>query len=145
SPATRIADTSRRRCHIIPNVAKTVINSGASQTRDAGHQTNATASERSGFQSDKSASALFIQNRSDLPISLACGAGLRSANHLPTLRRPIPHCESLPCLSSPSVAGLTQLFPDRPLGSNGVSERFRSLSGFFCFFGLRIDGLHRLG
>jgi hypothetical protein len=31
------------------------------------------------------------------------------------------------------------------LGSNGVSERLRSLSGFFCFFGLRIDGLHRLG
>src|SRR5262249_17584618 len=83
SPATRIADTSRRRCHMIPNVGKTVINGGASQTRDAGHQTNATASERSGFQSDKSASALFIQNRSDLPISLACGSGLRSANHLP--------------------------------------------------------------
>ena len=31
------------------------------------------------------------------------------------------------------------------LGSNGVSERLRSLSGFFCFFGLRIDGLHRQG
>jgi hypothetical protein len=31
------------------------------------------------------------------------------------------------------------------LGSNGVSERLRSLSGLFCFFGLRIDGLHRLG
>src|SRR5215475_456017 len=30
------------------------------------------------------------------------------------------------------------------LGSNGVSERLRSLSGFFCFCGLRIDGLHRL-
>ena len=31
------------------------------------------------------------------------------------------------------------------LGSNGVSERLRSLSGLFCFFGLCIDGLHRLG
>ena len=31
------------------------------------------------------------------------------------------------------------------LGSNGVSEWLRSLSGFFCFFGLRIDGLHRPG
>src|SRR5215467_7830567 len=30
------------------------------------------------------------------------------------------------------------------LGSNGVSERLRSLSGFFCFCGLRIDGPHRL-
>ena len=28
-------------------------------------------------------------------------------------------------------------------GSNGASERLRSLSGFFCFFGLRIDGVHR--
>ena len=28
-------------------------------------------------------------------------------------------------------------------GSNGASERLRSLSGFFCFFVLRIDGLHR--
>src|SRR5262249_61171655 len=31
------------------------------------------------------------------------------------------------------------------LGSNGVRERLRSLSGFFCFFGLRIDGLPRQG
>src|SRR5262249_59645710 len=31
------------------------------------------------------------------------------------------------------------------LGSKGISERLRSLSGFLCFFGLRIDGLHRLG
>src|SRR5262245_47000456 len=31
------------------------------------------------------------------------------------------------------------------LGSNGVSERLRSLSGLCCCFGLRIDGLHRQG
>src|SRR5215475_8328056 len=28
------------------------------------------------------------------------------------------------------------------LGSNGVNERLRSLSGFCCCFGLRIDWLH---
>ncbi len=37
SSATRLADTSGRRRHIIANVAKTMINGGASQTRDAGH------------------------------------------------------------------------------------------------------------
>jgi hypothetical protein len=31
-----------------------------------------------------------------------------------------------------------------PLGSNDVGERLRSLNGFFCLLGLRIDGLHRL-
>ena len=36
------------------------------------------------------------------------------------------------------LAGVTPI--NVPLGSNGVSERLRSLSGFCCFFGLRIDG-----
>jgi hypothetical protein len=49
----------------------------------------------------------------------------------------MPATSQLPLLSSTTPINVS-------LGSNGVSERFRSLSGFFCFFGLRIDGLHRL-
>ena len=37
SPTAQLADTPRRRRHIIANVGKTMINGGASQTRDAGH------------------------------------------------------------------------------------------------------------
>ena len=37
SSATGLADTSGRRHHIIANIAKTVINGGASQARDASH------------------------------------------------------------------------------------------------------------
>jgi len=65
-----------------------------SQTRDAGHQTDAATSKRPGFQGDKAASAPFIQNRRNLPISLACGSGLRGATHAPTLCRPNRRCEA---------------------------------------------------
>src|SRR5262249_39797793 len=50
----------------------------------------------------------------------------------------IPATSQLSLLSSTTTVNVW-------LGSNGVGERLRSLSGFFCCFGLRIDGLHRLG
>jgi hypothetical protein len=67
------------------------------------------------FHRREPASALFIQNRRDLSISFACGSGLGGANHVATLRRQIPDCESPPCRSLPRVATLTQLLTDEPL------------------------------
>ena len=118
---TGSADTPGCRGHIIVNIRKPLINGGTSQTRDPGHQTNAATPERSGFHSDKPAPALLIQNRSNLPVSLAYGSSLRSANHAATLRRQIPHCESLSCHSARPVATLTHLFTDEPLAARLIT------------------------
>ena len=71
--------------------------------------------------------APFIQNRSDLPVSLACGSGLRSANHAATLCRQGPSCESPSCHSSLSVAALTHFFTDGPLAFSCHSGRASEL------------------
>jgi hypothetical protein len=85
---------------------------------DPGHQADAAASHRLRLQSDKAPEALFIQNRGQLPIALSCGACLRRSNHSETLCREIPPWESRSTNSSRSVAIMTQLFMDEPLGDS---------------------------
>jgi hypothetical protein len=61
------------------------------------------------FQSHETPSALLVQNRRHLKISLAGSAHLRSANHAATLRQAIPSCESLSKVFSSLPRNLTHL------------------------------------
>src|SRR3989442_15484574 len=61
------------------------------------------------FQSHEPPSALLVQNRRHLKISLAGSAHLRSANHAATLRQAIPSCESPSKVFSSLPRNLTHL------------------------------------
>src|SRR5438132_14226976 len=93
-----------------------MINRRSRQSADPGHQTDPTTSQCVRFQGDEAPPALFIQNNRHLPISLACSACLRNSNHAARLRRATSPRESPLSDSSRSVAVMTQLFMDGPLG-----------------------------
>src|SRR6201997_2517824 len=92
--AARLTDASSRDRHIVANVRKSVINRRPRQSADAGHQADPAASQCSRLQRNKTAAALFIQNRGHLSIALPRGARLSGSNHPATLRRATHHCES---------------------------------------------------
>src|SRR5262249_27665823 len=74
------------------------------------------------FQRNKPAAALFIENGSDLLVSLAGSARLRETNHVAKLCRQIPARESPSVRTSHCVTRLTHSFMDGPLGHKWYSS-----------------------
>jgi hypothetical protein len=77
------------------NVGESAIDCAARQSGNFGNQTDAAAPKCLSFQGRKAPTALLVQNRSHLFISLAYSSLLRRGNHSVTVRRSILLCESL--------------------------------------------------
>src|SRR6516162_1841310 len=88
APTAALADTSGRGHHMIAKVSKSVINRRSRQPGNPRHQTDAATPQRLGFQGDKAPTALFVEDRCHLAISLACRSRLRSSNHAAIERFP---------------------------------------------------------
>src|SRR5205807_454703 len=104
APTALLTDSPRRSRHFVANIRQSAINRGPCQAGNLRHQTDTAMTHSLRFQSYETPSALLIQNRRHLHISLAGSAHLRSANHAATLRQAIPSCES-PSKVFPSLAG----------------------------------------
>src|SRR5271167_3991751 len=90
APTALLADPPRRSRYFVANIGPSAINRGPCQAGNLRHQTDAAMTQGLRFQSHEAPSALLVQNRRHLQISLAGSAHLRSANHAATLRQVIP-------------------------------------------------------
>src|SRR5262249_56051991 len=106
---------------IIRDVGKPPKNRCPRKAGNARHKTDTATPQGASFQCNKPAAALFIENGSDLLVSLAGSARLREANHAAKLCRQIPARESPSVRTSHCVTRLTHSFMDGPLAHvNGM-------------------------